>query len=62
MKVKVDGKVVGTTPLTVDNVALGHHDVIFLQEDGETVTMGVEIGEGEYKRLNHSLTPSIKEK
>ena len=57
LTVKVDGKEVGKTPVTVDKVKPGMHEVTFIDPTNGDVTMGVEVAEGQYPVLRHNVVP-----
>jgi hypothetical protein len=59
--VLVDGKPAGKTPITVEGLATGMHEVTFLGPDGDNVTMTVELGEGQYQRVHHNVVPKATE-
>ena len=59
--VLVDGKPAGKTPVTVEGLATGMHEVTFLGPDGDNVTMTVELGEGQYQRVHHNVVPKASE-
>jgi len=56
-EVMVDGKSVGKTPLTVENLPEGTHDVTFIDPEGGNATQTVELGEGEFKKAHYSASP-----
>ena len=60
-EVLVNGKKVGKTPLEVDNLPAGTHEVTFLGPDGDNVTMTVELAEGQYQRVHHNVVPRARE-
>ena len=61
MEVKVNGKDVGTTPTTVDNLPEGTYEVTFVDPKHGDTTMVVELGEGEFKRVHHSVSPDASD-
>ena len=56
-QILVDGKAVGTSPVTVDNLKPGVHDVTFVDEDNGNVTLQVTLAEGEFQEVHHNLPP-----
>jgi hypothetical protein len=60
-EVLVDGKSAGKTPVTVEDLAAGSHEVTFVGPDGENVTMTVELAEGQYQRVQHNMVPKARE-
>ena len=58
LQVKVNGKVVGKTPVTIDNLAPGTHEVTYVDPQDGDVTMSVELGEGQYRVVRHNVAPS----
>jgi hypothetical protein len=60
-EVMVDGKKVGKTPITVENLTAGEHEVVFLDSDEGNVTMTVDLGEAEYKRVHHAHAPDASD-
>lgn len=59
-KILVDGKEVGMSPITVENLATGEHEVTFVSEDGN-MTMTVELAEGQYQTVQHNFTPKASD-
>lgn len=57
MEVHLDGKSVGKTPITLDKVTPGMHDVTYKDEANGDATYSVEVGEGEYKTQKHNVVP-----
>jgi len=55
-RIKVDGKDVGMSPVTVEDLSAGEHEVTF-EDAGGDVTMTVDLGEGEYQKVHHNVTP-----
>ncbi len=53
----LNGKSVGNTPITVDDLPAGNYDVTFKDEANGDVTMTVELGEGEYRTVRHNVVP-----
>jgi hypothetical protein len=60
-KVTVDGRDVGTTPITVENLEPGVHTVVFVSEKEGKVTLSVELAEGEYKKMRPIFSPDASE-
>jgi hypothetical protein len=60
-EVLVDGKSVGKTPITVEDLASGSHEVTFVGPGGDNVTMTVELAEGQYQRVQHNIVPTARE-
>jgi hypothetical protein len=54
--VLVDGVKKGKTPITVEKLDEGTHEVTFAEPD-DPVTLTVELGEGEFKKVHHSVSP-----
>ena len=52
----VDGVKKGKTPITVEKLDEGTHEVTFTDPD-DPVTLTVELGEGEFKKVHHSVSP-----
>ena len=48
------------TPITVENLDSGSHEVVFAHPDGP-VTLTVELGEGEFKKVHHSQSPDASD-
>jgi hypothetical protein len=61
VQVLVDGKKVGKTPITVDNLSAGEHEVVFLDPDEGRVTMTVHLGAGEYQKVHHAASPDASD-
>lgn len=61
MEVKVNGKSVGTAPLTVDNLSEGTYEVTFVDPKHGDTTMVVDLGNGEFKRVHHSVSPDASD-
>lgn len=57
VEVMVDGKSYGTTPVTAEPLEPGAHDVTFMFEGDDRVTLPVELAEGEYRKVHQSLSP-----
>jgi hypothetical protein len=60
-KILVNGKSVGSSPVTVDDLAAGSHEITFVDEAHGDVTMTVELAVGEYQRVHHNLVPRAKD-
>ena len=56
-EVLVDGKPVGKTPLTVEHLPAGTHEVTFIDKEGGNATQMVELAEGEFKKAHYSTSP-----
>ncbi len=56
-QILVDGKAVGTSPVTVDHLKPGVHDVTFVDEDNGNVTLQVTRAEGQFQEVVHNLPP-----
>jgi hypothetical protein len=56
-KILVDGKDVGTSPVTVNHLKPGMHEVTFTDEDNGNVTLQVNLAEGEFKDVVNNLPP-----
>ena len=61
MEVMVNGKKVGATPTTVDKLPEGTYEVTFIDEKNGNTTMVVDLGEGEFKRVHHSISPDASD-
>src|SRR5277367_5296714 len=61
VKVLVDGKPAGTTPVTGYKVKPGSHDVTFVDEQTGNRTMTVMIATGEGKTLKSERPPSMQQ-
>jgi hypothetical protein len=57
VEVLVDGKSIGTTPVTAEPLEPGAHDVTFMFEGDERVTQTIELAEGEYQKVHQSVSP-----
>ncbi len=57
VEIEIDGKNVGKTPLEVNDLEPGTHDVTFLFDGDERMTQTVTLGEGETQRLNQNISP-----
>jgi hypothetical protein len=57
-EVMVDGKSVGKTPLTVEHLPEGVHEVTFIDPEGGNATQTVELGEGEFKKAHYAASPN----
>ncbi len=57
VEIMIDGKVRGTTPLEVDDLDPGEHDVTFMFEGDNRMTQTVTLGEGETRKLNQNVSP-----
>ncbi len=57
MPVLLNGKPVGKTPATVENLDAGNYDVTYKDEANGDVTMPVALGEGEYRTIKHNVVP-----
>src|SRR5687768_14688059 len=55
--VTVDGKKYKKTPVTVEGLEAGEHEVTFLFEGDDQTTLTVEIGEGEYRKVHQAISP-----
>ena len=58
-QVELDGTVVGTTPLTLDDVNAGAYEVAFTQSGYETTRMSVTVTAGQERQLTAALTPQM---
>jgi hypothetical protein len=56
-EILVDGKSVGVSPVTVERLKPGMHDVTFVDEDNGNVTLQVPLAEGEFREVVHNLPP-----
>lgn len=57
VEIQIDGKSVGKTPVEVDDLEPGTHDVTFMFEGDEKMTQTVTLGEGETQKLNQNVSP-----
>jgi len=57
MEVLLDGNAVGKTPVTLDKVAPGSHDITYKDVANGDATYTLEVGEGEYKTQKHNIVP-----
>ncbi|MBM4360211.1 MAG: PEGA domain-containing protein [Deltaproteobacteria bacterium] len=57
MEVLLDSKPAGKTPVTIENLQPGSHDVTYKDEANGNATYSVEVGEGEYKVQKHNVVP-----
>lgn len=60
-EILLDGKKIGTTPISAYKVTPGTHDVTFVDERNGNRTMSVTIGPGEGKTVKSDLPPQIQE-
>ena len=60
-RILVDGKDVGKSPVKVEGLMPGSHDVTFVDEVNGNVTMAVELAEGEFRKVHHALPPKASE-
>jgi hypothetical protein len=60
-EILLDGKKIGTTPISAYKVTPGTHDVTFVDERNGNRTMTVTIGAGEAKTVKSDLPPRIQE-
>ena len=56
-QILVDGKAVGASPVKVDKLKCGLHEVTFVDEDNGNVTLQVTLAEGEFRDVVHNLPP-----
>jgi hypothetical protein len=56
-QILVDGKAVGTSPVTVGKLKPGTHDVTFVDEENGNVTLPVTLAEGEFRDVVLNLPP-----
>ena len=57
VEIKIDGKSVGKTPVEVDDLEPGEHDVTFMFKGDDKLTQTVYLSEGETKKLNQNVSP-----
>ncbi len=57
VEIKIDGKSVGETPLEVNDLDPGEHDVTFMFKGDNKLTQTVNLGEGETQKLNQNISP-----
>ena len=60
-EILVDGKAVGTSPVTVEHIGCGAHDVTFVDEENGNVTLPVELQTGEFQEVHQNLPPKATE-
>lgn len=60
-KILVDGKDVGMSPVEVEGLESGTHDVTFVDEEHGNVTLQVELAEGQFQVVHHNFPPRAKE-
>lgn len=60
-KILVDGKDVGMSPVEVEGLAPGSHDVTFVDEEHGNVTLQVQLAEGQFQVVHHNFPPKAKE-
>jgi len=58
-QVELDGTVVGTTPLTLDDVNAGAHEVAFVRSGYETTRTSITVPAGQERQLTATLTPQM---
>jgi hypothetical protein len=61
VEILVDGKSVGTTPLTHEGLESGAHDVTFMFEGDGKMTLSVDLGPGEFKKVHQSVSPDASD-
>ena len=61
VEVAVDDKVRGKTPITVEGLSAGAHDVTFMFEGDDKVTLPVELAEGEFRKVHQSISPDASD-
>jgi hypothetical protein len=61
VEVLVDGKSYGTTPVTAEPLKPGAHDVTFMFEGDDRVTLPVDLGEGEYQKVHQAISPNASD-
>src|SRR5262245_18800185 len=59
-EIKLDGKVIGKTPINGYKVRPGHHEVVFMLSE-EPVTMPVDVGAGQLQTVKYDPAPPIHE-
>jgi hypothetical protein len=60
-EILLDGKKIGTTPISAHKVTPGTHDVTFVDERNGNRTMTVTIAAGEAKTVKSDLPPQLQE-
>jgi hypothetical protein len=60
-KILIDGKDVGMSPVEVEGLAPGSHDVTFVDEDHGNVTLQVQLAEGQFQVVHHNFPPKATE-
>lgn len=60
-KILIDGKEVGMSPVEVEGLEAGTHDVTFVDETHGNVTLQVELAPGQFQVVHHNLPPKAKE-
>jgi hypothetical protein len=60
-QILVDGKSVGTSPVEVEGLAPGTHDVTFVDDEHGNVTLQVQLAEGQFQVVHHNFPPKAKE-
>lgn len=55
--IQIDGKSIGKTPIEVNDLDPGTHDVTFMFDGDEKMTQTVTLGEGETQKLNQNVSP-----
>ncbi len=61
IEIKVDGTSVGKTPLTHEGLDSGAHDVTFMFDGDDQVTLTVDLGPGEFKKVHQSVSPDASD-
>jgi hypothetical protein len=61
IEIKVDGKSVGTTPLTHEGLDSGEHEVTFMFEGDDQVTLTVNLDIGEFQKVHQSVSPNASD-
>lgn len=61
IEVQVNGTPVGKTPVTKEGLNSGEHDVTFMFEGDDRVTLTVRLSEGEFQKVHQSLSPDASD-
>jgi hypothetical protein len=61
MEVKVDGSSRGNTPVTVENLSEGDHEVVFVDPKEGDVTYTVYLPEAQYLKKHHAQSPNASD-
>jgi len=61
IEIMVNGESVGNTPVTHEGLDEGEHEVTFMFEGDDRVTLTVSLGEGEFQKVHQSVSPNASD-